>query len=97
MGGNEKRARDILNPNLIRDINAGYCVQTVFLVASDYPDIINDGFTRPIDPDQYMAEHVVVEKEVSGAEIKYEAWKGLFRNTDTNTANDVTTKSLTTS
>lgn len=45
-----------LNPNLIHDINAGYCVQTVFLVASDYPDIINDGFTRPIDPDQYMAE-----------------------------------------
>lgn len=46
---------------------------------------------------EWVGARVVVEKPLNGAEIKYEAWKGLFRNTDTNLANDVETKSLTTS
>ncbi len=44
-----------------------------------------------------MGARVVVEKPLNGAEIKFEAWKGLFRNTDANLTNDTDTKTLTTS
>jgi hypothetical protein len=46
---------------------------------------------------EWVGARVVVEKEFSGAEIKFEVWKGLFRGSDTNTANDVATAKLTTS
>lgn len=45
----------------------------------------------------WVGARVVVEKPLNGAEIKFEVWKGLYRSTDTNTANDVTTSTLTTS
>ncbi|MEU0879918.1 SdrD B-like domain-containing protein [Lentzea sp. NPDC005914] len=45
---------------------------------------------------EWVGARVVVEKPLDGAEIKYEAWKGLFRGTDTNLANDVETQTLTT-
>jgi hypothetical protein len=46
---------------------------------------------------EFVGARVVVEKELSGAEIKFDVWKGLYHNTDTNTANDVTSTTLTTS
>ncbi|MDT7785702.1 MAG: hypothetical protein QOF58_4121 [Pseudonocardiales bacterium] len=49
------------------------------------------------DTPEWVGARVVVEKPLDGAEIKYEAWKGLFRNTDTNLANDTEAKTLTTS
>ena len=45
---------------------------------------------------EFVGARVVVEKPLNGAEIRFEAWKGLYRGTDTNAANDVTTASLTT-
>jgi hypothetical protein len=45
---------------------------------------------------EFVGARVVVEKELSGAEVRFDVWKGLYRNTDTNTANDVTTATLTT-
>jgi hypothetical protein len=46
---------------------------------------------------EWVGARVVVEKPLNGAEIKYEAWKGVFRNSDPNLANDVATTTLTTS
>ncbi|MEV6241656.1 SdrD B-like domain-containing protein [Lentzea sp. NPDC051838] len=46
---------------------------------------------------EFVGARVVVEKQMNGAELKFEVWKGLYRSTDTNTANDVATASLTTS
>lgn len=46
---------------------------------------------------EWVGARVVVEQPLNGAEIKFEAWKGLFRSTDTNLANDVETKTMTTS
>ncbi|MDT7785703.1 MAG: hypothetical protein QOF58_4122 [Pseudonocardiales bacterium] len=45
---------------------------------------------------EFVGARVVVEKPLNGAEIKLDAWKALYRSTDTNAANDVFTKSLTT-
>lgn len=52
---------------------------------------------KPSGLPEWVGARVVVEQPLNGAEIKFEAWKGLFRSTDTNLANDVETKTLTTS
>ncbi|MFS8100817.1 hypothetical protein LFM09_27175 [Lentzea alba] len=52
---------------------------------------------KPAGTPEWVGVRVVVEKPLDGAEIKFEAWKGLFRNTDTNLSNDTATKTLTTS
>lgn len=46
---------------------------------------------------EFVGARVVVEKPLDGAEIKYEAWKGVFGNSDPNLSNDVLTRTLTTS
>jgi len=46
---------------------------------------------------EFVGARVVVEKPLSAAEIKFTVWKGLFGSTDTNTANDVISTTLTTS
>jgi hypothetical protein len=52
---------------------------------------------KPANLPEWVGARVVVEKPLNGAEIRFEAWKGLFRGTDANLANDVETKTLTTS
>jgi hypothetical protein len=56
----------------------------------------SDDRRRPGVPES-LGVRVVVEKPLNGAKIKFEVWKGLFRNTDTAPANDVVTRTLTTS
>ncbi|MEV6241655.1 SdrD B-like domain-containing protein [Lentzea sp. NPDC051838] len=46
---------------------------------------------------EWVGARVVVEKPLDGAEIKFDVWKGLFRNSDTNLSNDTETKTITTS
>ncbi|ADJ48124.1 hypothetical protein AMES_6299 [Amycolatopsis mediterranei S699] len=46
---------------------------------------------------EFVGARVVVEKPLSAAEIKFTVWKGLFGSTDPNTANDVSSATLTTS
>jgi hypothetical protein len=46
---------------------------------------------------EFVGARVVVEKPLSAAEIKFTVWKGVFGSTDTNTANDVISATLTTS
>lgn len=46
---------------------------------------------------EYVGARVVVEKALSGAPIGFQVKKGLYSGTDTNTANDVTSTTLTTS
>jgi hypothetical protein len=48
-------------------------------------------------PHELVGARVVVEKPLNDAEIRFEVWKGLFRNTDADLSNDVSTRTLTTS
>ncbi|SMD21460.1 SdrD B-like domain-containing protein [Lentzea albidocapillata] len=52
---------------------------------------------KPANLPEWVGARVVVEKPLNGAEIKFEAWKGVFRNFDPNLSNDTETKTLTTS
>ena len=52
-------------------------------------------YTRRYHP-EWVGARVVVEKPING-EVRFEVMKGLFRGTDTNTDNDVTTRTITTS
>lgn len=52
---------------------------------------------KPAGARSWVGARVVVEKPLNGAEIKFEAWKGVFRNFDSNPSNDTETKTLTTS
>ncbi|MEV5718596.1 SdrD B-like domain-containing protein [Amycolatopsis mediterranei] len=46
---------------------------------------------------EWVGARVLVEKPLSAAELKFTVWKGLFGSTDPNTANDVSSATLTTS
>lgn len=46
---------------------------------------------------EFVGARVVVDKPLSAAEIKFTAWKGVFGSTDPDTANDVSSTTLTTS